>query len=156
MGATPLLPRGVRRSGPPRASTRRLFSVLVFLTVACGCIALLAHPGFLAAAPGQHFITAAREPPPLAYPIWWHAPFFSESGGAPLAAAERVAHGRATSHVWQAPAGEAVRAVGAQLHAWRSKNVRSRCRRGMLLRAAACCSTRTACSLVKPCPCLCP
>ena len=62
-----------------------MFSLLVFLTIACGCIALLAlDPKLLAphASSGQRFITGAPDggPTPLAFPLWWHAPVFSESG----------------------------------------------------------------------------
>lgn len=88
----PILPRGgrpppVSQSRGNRPSTRRVFTLLACLTVTCGCVALLAlDPGLLSsssAAGGgeQRFITApSGGPTPLAFPLWWHAPIFSESG----------------------------------------------------------------------------
>ena len=96
MASASLLPRGgaARPSARSnRPSTRRMFSLLVFLTIACGCIALLAlDPKLLAPGAGssgqQRFITGGADagPTPLAFPLWWHAPVFSESGA--LGAAE--------------------------------------------------------------------
>lgn len=108
MATAPLLPRGPKplpRGGaigaggrPAAASRRRMFSLLAALTAFCGLAALLAlHPALLAALPSptgggggsggggggrqQRFITGGDGgPAPLAFPLWWHAPIFSESG----------------------------------------------------------------------------
>jgi hypothetical protein len=93
-----VLPNGVlngrpRGRHPQRALPRgQLFTALVVATVTCGMVALLALDPGLGAAAGRLHLTGASgllgaAPAPLAFPIWWHAPFFSQSGGRRAAAA---------------------------------------------------------------------
>jgi hypothetical protein len=102
------LPRSPRR-GPAKRLARigsrmqaprgNLFAVLLGLTVACGVMALVAldhtllvsAPGSGPSIPVPHrggaAAVAAREAWPLRYPIWWHAPFESNSGAPRLGGA---------------------------------------------------------------------
>ncbi|GBF99162.1 hypothetical protein Rsub_12129 [Raphidocelis subcapitata] len=91
MGRPRLAPsRSGRLVAGGRAGRSSLFGLLALLALACGCFALLAlNPGgLLPATPGfapprrrgSHRHAADHTPEPLQYPIWWHAPFFSESG----------------------------------------------------------------------------